>query len=272
MKRRRGITALVLSLLSLTGCPDAPRPPGAATWVFSPSSGTFEADLDLAGPLDLYLVLTNAKPAPAGWVAEDLPEFPEDTGECRSELLTDDVARIVMAQARCAAERQSDRGAAVGNLYREVTEVGSPATLQGLGQPDKAAHLRAMVGPVATRVGERTLKIWVADDCWTGGGSKPYLLTPAMVNAVAEGVLSEGADNDLYDAVTAIAGPEYGEDARQGNLALVPFDAEIHLFLYDLDDDAAADQRHGWAGFFNAGDLYERDGSNRNVFLHVDAP
>ena len=272
MKRRRGITALVLSLLSLTGCPDAPRPPGAATWVFSPSSGTFEADLDLAGPVDLYLVLTNANPAPAGWVAEDLPEFPEDTGECRSELLTDDVARMVMAQARCAAERPSDRGAAVGNLYREVTEVGSPATLQGLGQPDKAANLRAMVGPVATRVGVRTLKIWVADDCWTGGGSKPYLLTPAMVNAVAAEVLSEGADNDLYDAVTAIAGPEYGEDARQGNLALVPFDAEIHLFLYDLDDDAAADQRHGWAGFFNAGDLYDRDGSNRNVFLHVDAP
>lgn len=273
MKERLVAVVLVLSLLILGACQNAPPLQGAATWDFSPSGETLEVDLVLAGPADLYLVVANAHSAPVGWVAEDLPEFPEDPEARGAGLLTDDVAGIIAAQARYAGglPPPGPRTAA-GNLYRDVTEVGGPATLQGIGQPDKAAHLRVVVGPVATRVGERTLKIWVADDCWTGGGSKPYLLTPAMVNAVAEGFLREGADNDLYDAVTAIAGPEYGEDAERGNPALVPFDAEIHLFLYDLDDDATADQRHGWAGFFNAGDLYAREGSNRNVFLHVDAP
>lgn len=271
MKNLLWIAALVLYLLALAACPNVTPVATGATWSFQPSGDTFETDLALSGPVDVYLVVTNADPAPEGWVAEDLPDFPEQRGEPRDGLLTDDVARIVAAQAHAAAQHGSRVGGQAGSAYRDVA-VGGSTTLQGIGQPDKAAHLRAMTGSLATRWGQRTLKIWVADDCWTSGGVKPYLLTQAMVDAVADKFLREGADNDIYDWVTAIGGPEYGSDAAEKNPRLVPFNAEIHLFLYDLDDDSTVDQSAGWAGFFNAGDLYEGDGSNRNVFLHVDGP
>jgi hypothetical protein len=204
-------------------------------------------------------------------VAEDLPEFPE-TGDSRQDaVLTDDVWRIVAARPRSATTPRAARGMPPGNLYEDISVVGSAAVLQGIGQPNKAAHLRARVGPVATPLGERILKIWVADDCWTGG-SKPYLMAQEMVDAVADRFLKEGLDNDLYEAITAITGPEYGSGPQNGNPDLVSFNGEIHLFLYDLDDDAVQDQNNGWAGFFNAGDLYSYDGSNQNVFLHIDAP
>jgi hypothetical protein len=195
----------------------------------------------------LYLTLTDANPAPGGWVAEDLPEFPQTETAPRGAVLPDDVYQIVQSRSMLASPR-APRGEPSANGYQEVTAVGSPALLQGIGQPDKAAHLRALVGPVATRFGNRTLKIWVADDCWTGGG-KPYVMTQAMVNAVAGAFLSAGADNDLYDAITTITGPEYGELPQGRSPDLVPFNGEIHLFFFDHE---AWDSRAG-VGHFTAG-------------------
>jgi hypothetical protein len=122
--------------------------------------------------------------------------------------------------------------------------------------------------------GTRTLNVWVANDCWTVGGSKANLVTQQMVDAIAEKFLSSspGLDNDIYDWVTGVYGPEWGSHSRPAEL--IPSNNEVTVLLYDISNDNST--TGGIVGYFWAKDNFLNappsfDYSNERVMFYLDA-
>ncbi|MBA7522745.1 hypothetical protein ES705_14865 [subsurface metagenome] len=99
--------------------------------------------------------------------------------------------------------------------------------------------------------GTKTLNIWVADDCWETGGTKTNLINQSMVDAFAVKFLQSGTNNDTYDWVTNIFGPEWGTHGYEN---LIAANDEITILLYDIDNDDSTDG--GVLGFFWAKDNF----------------
>ena len=117
--------------------------------------------------------------------------------------------------------------------------------------------------------GTRTLNIWVADDCWFEGGTRAKLVTQEMVDLVADKFLTEGANNDIYDWVTNILGPEWGESDEPG---MIPADGTITILLYDIDYDNSTEG--GVLGFFWSKDNFLQSStaiSNERIMFYLDA-
>ncbi|PKL24471.1 MAG: peptidase M30 [Spirochaetae bacterium HGW-Spirochaetae-3] len=93
----------------------------------------------------------------------------------------------------------------------------------------------------------RRLIVWVEDDSWSYDPSNPkqYLVTQEMVNWLAGKFLASGADNDVYDWLTAILGPEWGATPYSN---LIDFDGDIHIVLADIEDDD--EPNGGIVGYF----------------------
>ena len=91
--------------------------------------------------------------------------------------------------------------------------------------------------------GAITLALWVADSEWhaqCGGADK--CVTQEMVDAAAQRFLRPGAGNDIYDWVTNVFGAPWGPYdpfPPEAGIELIPPEAadEIHIFLFDVDDD-----------------------------------
>ncbi|MFW5716529.1 MAG: M30 family zinc metallopeptidase [Spirochaetota bacterium] len=136
--------------------------------------------------------------------------------------------------------------------------------------------------PVETSPGEKTLEIWVEESEWSSDDSSP-LVSPAKTAALAERFLETGADNDIYDWVSAVYGEEwsaldddniYADDA-------VPEQDTITILLYDIEDDpSAGDGPGGIVGFFWSKDNFVRvqdplnpelKTSNERIMFYLDS-
>jgi len=133
------------------------------------------------------------------------------------------------------------------------------------------ATCRSVVGPIITDQGNRTLNIWVADDCWETGGTKKHLVTTEMITALEDKFLKTGLDNDIYDWDTSILGAEWGET---GYSNLIPPNGEITILLRDIDNDNS--DSGGVVGYFWGAnnyidDIYGYPGSNERIMFVIDA-
>lgn len=116
----------------------------------------------------------------------------------------------------------------------------------------------------------RTLNVWVADDCWTVGGSKAKLVSQDMVDAIASRFLVSGLDNDIYDWVTNVYGAEWG--SRSSPDPYIAPDRQVTILLYDIGDDDST--TGGVVGYFWAKDNYLStyvSFSNQRVMFYLDA-
>lgn len=137
------------------------------------------------------------------------------------------------------------------------------------------ATCRAVVGPVAVDGGERTLDIWVADNCWDDpdtpfpDGDRSRLVTPDMVAALADRFLKGGGFDDIYDWVTGMLGAEWGDHDYTD---LIAPDNEVAILLCDIDDDDSTEG--GLVGYFYSRDNVEplsEPHSNGRVMFTIDA-
>ncbi|MDY6969144.1 MAG: hypothetical protein SVR08_10905 [Spirochaetota bacterium] len=115
----------------------------------------------------------------------------------------------------------------------------------------------------------KTLIIWVANDCWHIGGTKANLVTPEMINTIADKFLITGDDNDIYDWVANIFGEEWGAHDYSN---LIVDDDEITILLFDIDNDNST--TGGVGGFFWAKDNFltsSIDYSNERIMFYLDA-
>ena len=84
-----------------------------------------------------------------------------------------------------------------------------------------------------------TLAVWVADESWSDAAStcdQVHCVTQPMVDAIAGKFLQAGADNDVYDWVTAVFGAPWGDHDFPGFL-ISPDTDEIHILLFDIARD-----------------------------------
>ncbi len=115
----------------------------------------------------------------------------------------------------------------------------------------------------------KTLNIWVANDCWEPDGTKKKLINQTMVNALVGKFLQSGTNNDTYDWVTNIFGPEWGTHSYSN---LIAANNEITILLYDIDNDDST--TGGVLGFFWAKDNFKTssiDYSNQRIMFYLDA-
>ncbi|MCK5153099.1 MAG: peptidase M30 [Spirochaetales bacterium] len=149
------------------------------------------------------------------------------------------------------------------NSFGDVDTNGNPITVD--------ATCRSVVGPILTGQGNRTLNIWVADDCWEIGGDRKHLVTTEMITALEEKFLKTGLDNDIYDWVTTILGPEWGDT---GYSNLIATNNEITILLNDIDNDDS--DNGGVVGYFWGANNYTDTvsgfpGSNERIMFVIDA-
>ncbi len=131
------------------------------------------------------------------------------------------------------------------------------------------ATLRGLVSSTAVSGGSRSLEIWVADDCWTSGGSKAKLVDGTMVDFLAGNFLAAGAENDIYDWVTAVYGAEWGSHGYSNLIA--PTDTVV-ILLYDIDNDNSTSG--GTVGLYHPKDNYKTTSistSNERIMFYLDA-
>ena len=117
--------------------------------------------------------------------------------------------------------------------------------------------------------GTVTLAVWVADVDW---GACPLCVRQKMVDALADGFVRPGDDNDIYDWITAIFGDPWGPHESP---YLIPagYAEQIHILIYDIDDDGL--EGYSPSGYFPASSAYLRsslDFSNERLMFVVDAP
>ena len=131
------------------------------------------------------------------------------------------------------------------------------------------ATTRSIVSGVATEFGDKTLNIWVSDDCFGFGCQKKKCVTQDMVDALADAFLKEGEDNDIYDWVTNIFGEEWGEHTENN---MIPQNNEITILLTDIDNDN--NDLGGVLGFFYTKDNIKKSilpESNERIMFYADA-
>jgi hypothetical protein len=122
--------------------------------------------------------------------------------------------------------------------------------------------------------GSRTLNIYVANDCWEPEitQTKDYEVTQAMVDAMADKFLLAASNNDIYNWVTGIYGPEWGTHPYPGDLISSATD-EITILLYDIDNDNVPSGPF-IMGFYWAKDNFlnsAQAGSNERLMFYIDA-
>jgi hypothetical protein len=252
-------------------------------------SGSYSYHVDLGStPRDLYFVFTNtdlqngsSKPS-VGAIVVDGRELPAPAPQDLADPTGAPVSAMdkIRAFAKSPKEltRSALRTAGIGRpappRASDIAGVSTgPYNVYNVGAPVQST-CRKVVGPIATAQGPRTLNIWVADDCWNGGGegatgTKEHGVTQAMVDVLAGKFLFAGAANDIYDWVTAILGPEWGATAFG---YLIAFDGEITILLSDIGNDNS--DNGGTVGYFDATNNFSAaaySASNQRIMFVVDA-
>ncbi len=126
--------------------------------------------------------------------------------------------------------------------------------------------------PVETSYGNKTLNIWVANDCLS-------LIDSTLIQNMADNFLKDNVYNDIYDWVTNIYGTEYGGtdwssvSTDDKKLLITPND-EITILLYDIDGDKTGTSKGVVLGYFWAKDNFKKSVysiSNERVMFYMDA-
>ncbi len=245
-------------------------------------SGTYNYSVDLgSSPRDLYFVFTNtdlqqsatkpsvgnvivdgvALPGPAPQPLADSSDIPLTTmDKIRAFAKTPKSLTKSSANPSIFGPAQPPRadvvGTSTGNFNVAYVALPVPATC------------RAVVGPISTDQGPRTLNIWVADDCW-GASSKKQSVNQTMVDALADKYLKAGASNDIYDWDTGILGPEWGTTSFS---ELIPFTSEITILLSDIKGDNS--DNGGIVGYFDQTNNFVTSfysDSNQRIMFVIDA-
>jgi len=136
------------------------------------------------------------------------------------------------------------------------------------------ATCRYVASGISTKNGNKTLNIWVANNCLS-------FISEADAQALANKFLSANAYNDIYDWVTGIYGAEYGNSDLSGsgwsNVSdrakdvLISPDDEITILLYDIDGDTT---NGSVLGYFWAKDNFKKSSisySNERIMFYMDA-
>lgn len=135
--------------------------------------------------------------------------------------------------------------------------------------------LKVLRENVATAQGERSLYIWM-DPAWyhDGTGPREGKVDAAMLQVVLDRFLKENTEsdegNDIYDYVSNLLGPEWGAHTRAN---LIPFTGQIHILLFDIDDDMSING--GILGFFWSRHNFKKEnqsGSAEKILFCLDAP
>jgi hypothetical protein len=124
------------------------------------------------------------------------------------------------------------------------------------------ATAKRVISNVSTAFGNKNLVIWVSNYDLDRG-----VITQSMVDDLANIFLKEGPDNDIYDWVTNIFGPEWGDDATRYASNLIPNENTIHILIYDMGIEYLA-------GFFYSQDNYTRSSqpySNEKIMFYVNS-
>jgi hypothetical protein len=308
-ERNRAVARAALALLSLilftVGCkpfsgplPGDPTPEPYFIQHLS-GEGSFPLSLDLGDTTrDVYLTFVNPNLFPAsGTIAVSggaASELPAAAALAQAVPATPVSRRAPTPEAITAFNQEPyrpQRGTATSSRFLDVfpphqppdTLDEGPVNFHDFISPppplpsyfiDVPSHCRAVVGPVNVGgAATRTLSIWVADNCWHVGGSKPRLITPEMVGAIADKFLKDGT-NDIYGWVASMLGPEWGPHSDP---AMIDWSANcITIWLCDIEDDDSTDG--GVVGYFWGKDNYKHvpgdfylDQSHERVMFTIDA-
>ncbi|ADN02856.1 M30 family zinc metallopeptidase [Spirochaeta thermophila] len=249
------------------------------------SSGEFDYAVELQEPKDVYFVFSSSPSysgtqvvsvAPLAVDGVRLPHpgalrlpvvFPEPaSGEAR---IANENARLAQLLLSRGTRRTLPRAALTPSEVRADT-VGDVGPFYEVADTIRSVNATCrFVGTEDTPQGPRTLSIWVADDQWG-------TITPQMVDELAARFLSSGFYNDIYDWLTTILGPEWGDHPY---VDLIPFDGSITIFLTDIGGDGSTEG--GIVGYFAA--IHQFDNSylqyygedpvsNERVMFTIDAP
>ncbi len=115
--------------------------------------------------------------------------------------------------------------------------------------------------------GNKTLNVWVADNCASLIYSRP-------TSYLADLFLKSGDNNDIYDWVTNIYGAEWGDvssDIDPQNVLIDP-NNEITILLLDIDNDKSTNS--GVLGYYWAKDNFKKTAisySNERIMIYMDA-
>lgn len=129
---------------------------------------------------------------------------------------------------------------------------------------------------------DKTLDIFVADDCWYIGGSKTYLVNPAMIDEIVNKFLRSDTTDDIYTLVTNIYGSHWGNHSYTSKYIPPEKENNVTILLYDIDNDNGQTDGPFVAGFFWAKDNYlnselikytglTEGGSNELTMFYIDA-
>ncbi len=251
-----------------------------ALLVDSKGSKKINLKLNLQSQSDLYFVFTNANAA-ARVDAEDYSVSSSDIAFSQNLNLlmskssagfrSNFVDPVLPAVGKLS---KADRKLAKNILKSSVMASASVGEFEKFwevaeGVRQVASHCRKIVSNVTTKFGQKTLNIWVADNCWHSGGSKPKLITQDMVDTMAEKFLKSGENNDIYDWVTNICGKEWGEHKYSN---LIGDNQPIDILLCDIEDDN--ETTGGVLGYFWSGNCFTtatETYSNQRVMFYIDA-
>ncbi len=284
------IAAALSSLVFLlTSCPAGLSPPveagNSVIYDINPTTGSLSFTVDLGStPADLVLTISNptndsvTNPS----IQARAPQFDAEDGSPRR----DHPAVEEFRRNRPTFERG---GAGIGTIAERSAagitarggasdSVGDTKTFNGVAISSSSPPGVPATNRLVREIGGKTLSIWVADDSWTAGGSKTYLVTDEMVTALADYFLKEGAANDITDWVTPLLGRPWGPHDFSN---LITNDDSVTILLYDIDNDNAAPLDDGGVfGLFFSRDNYRRknaDGvpvvpnSNERVMFYLDS-
>ncbi len=128
--------------------------------------------------------------------------------------------------------------------------------------------------------GTTTLRIWVHDEWWSDSSPATSNVTQTKVDVLADAFLRQGAQDDIYDWVTAIYGAPYGPHDYTNLIANAEVDGTVDILLLDVLQDK--ETSGGIAGFFWAKDLVLASSddpgististSNERLMFYIDAP
>ena len=225
----------------------------------------------------LYILFTNASEDNATvTVSDDAPEDEElnaETTTTSSEPVNSDFNQVPIEitefNNKNIPPKDLNGSSTVAPLSEEEEEQEGDTKLLYAYNDEQNATLRKLVADIDTNNGTRTLKIWVADNTFGDDCNKSKCLTQDMVDEMADAFLKDGLNNDIYDWVSNIYGPEWGP---HDSSYLIPESDEINIYLIDLGEDDSANG--GTLGYFWAMENYTKDvydKSNERVMFFIDS-
>ncbi len=298
LKRERiyGLAAVLLFSLLIASCKPFSGPlPGETTgglpdFQHLPPSGSFTYSVDLgAEPTDVYFVFTNKSTTED---SQTKPRVEDQSIVIDGKGIPAPVPQRLLSAAPVSStmdrirEFNRDPFSQVQKLPAPLKNIEPPPPIMdAVNDTDDfwwdtnwvdsvASTCRSVVSGVGVDGSEqRTLNIWVADDCWDdAGGTNSQLVTQAMVDALAARFLKTSLDNDIYDWVRGIVGKEWDSHIFTNLIQPESPVPEITILLYDIDDDNSANG--GVVGYFWAKDNFESvyvAGSNERIMFYIDA-